>query len=91
MYINIYRLMLRFGKREIPKETFYVAKKPMKFLDVNADNIVISKLVETKTNSKYCIGYLDKAVRPLVLIMPKVSGCVKKGDKDKNNKLILFV
>ena len=91
MYINIYRLMFRFGEREIPKEKFYAAKKPMKFLDVNVDNIVISKLVKRKTNSKYCIGYLDKAVRPLVSIMPKMSGCVKNGDKDKNNKLILFV
>ena len=37
---------------------------------VNVDNIVISKLVKTKTNFKYLIGYLDKAIRPLVLIMP---------------------
>ena len=37
----------------------------------------ISKLIETKTNSKYLIGYSDKAVRILVLIMPKMSGCVK--------------
>ena len=37
-------------------------------------NIVISKLVKTKTNSKYFIGYLDKVIRPLVLIMPKMSG-----------------
>ena len=27
--------------------------------DVNTDNIVILKLVETKTNSKYLIQYLD--------------------------------
>ena len=43
----------------------------------------------------YCIGYLDKAVRPLVLIMPKMSGYIqtfkfKEGDKDKNNKLMSF-
>ena len=39
--------------------------------------------------------YLDKAIRPLVLIMPKRSGYVKtfkvkEGDKDKNNKLMFF-
>ena len=39
------------------------------------------------------IGYLDKAIRPLVLIMPKMGGCfktfkVKDEDKDKNNKLM---
>ena len=41
------------------------------------------------------IGCLDKAIRPWVLIMPKMSGCVKRfkvkdGDKGKNNKLMSF-
>ena len=41
------------------------------------------------------IEYLDEAMRLLVLIMPKMSGCVKTnkvkdGDKDKNNKLMSF-
>ena len=50
---------------------------------------------QLKTNSKYLIGYLDKVMRPLVLIMPKMSGYVKAfkvkdGDKDKNNKLKCF-
>ena len=69
----------------------------MKIWDVNVvDNMVISKLVETKTNSKYLIRRkFDKSIRLLVLIMPKISGCVKKckvkeGDKDKNNKLMSF-
>ena len=53
--------------------------------------IVISKLVKTKTNSKYLIGYLDKAIRPLVLIMPKMSGYVKTFKVKKgNNKLMSF-
>ena len=46
-------------------------------MGVNVDNIVISKLVETKSNFNYLIGYLDKAVRPLVLIMPRKSEYVK--------------
>ena len=63
--------------------------------DVNVDIIDISKLFKSKTNSKYLIGYLDKAIRPLVLIMLKMSGYikifkVKDGDKDKNNKLMFF-
>ena len=63
-------------------------------MDVNVDNIVISKLVKTKTDSKYLIGYLDKSVKPLVLIMPKMSGDVKTfnmkdRDNDKN-KLMPF-
>ena len=53
-------------------------KKPIKIWDVNVDNIVISKLIETKTNSKYLIGIKsDKAIRPLFLIMPKMSGYVR--------------
>ena len=47
--------MVRFGDREIAKERFYAAKRPIKIWDVNVDNIVISKLVKTKTNSKYLI------------------------------------
>ena len=41
------------------------------------------------------IGYLDKVIRPLVLILPKMSGYVKTfkvkdGDKDKINQLMSF-
>ena len=36
-------------------------------------DIFYSKLIKTKTNSKYLMGYLDKVKRPLVLIMPKMS------------------
>ena len=57
---------------------------------------MISKLVTTNTNSKYLIGIkFDKAIKPLVLIMPKMSGYVrtfkvKDGDKDKSSKLMSF-
>ena len=76
---------------------FYGAKSQQKFGGVYVDNIVISKSVTTKNNSKYFIGYLDDAVRPLVLILPKTSGYIrtskgKDGDKhkNKNNKLMPF-
>ena len=41
------------------------------------------------------IGYLDQAIRPLSLIMPKMSGYentfkIKDGSKDKNNKWMSF-
>ena len=44
--------MLTFGETKEAKEKFYEAKKTINIWDVNVDNIVISKLVETKTNSK---------------------------------------
>ena len=72
--------MLRFRKTKTATEKFFAAKKPIKIWDVNVDNIVISKLIEIKTNSKY-------------LIMPKMNGYVKiskakEENKDKDNKLI---
>ena len=64
--------MIKFVKTEIAKENLYAAKNHMKIWDVNIDNILISKLVKTKTNFKYLIGYLDKDIRHLVLITPKM-------------------
>ena len=69
--------MLRFGEAKIAKEKFYAPKKTINTWDVNIDNIFISKLIETKTNSKSLIGYLDKVIQPLVLIMAKMSGYVR--------------
>ena len=43
----------------------------------NINNIVISKLVETKTNSKYLIEYLYKVIRPLILVLLKMSGMLR--------------
>ena len=45
-------------------------KNPIDIWDVSVDNMVISKLVKIKTNSKYLTGYLVKVRRPLVLIIP---------------------
>ena len=68
---------MRFGEKKVAEEMFYAAKETIKIWDVNVDNIVIPKLVKTKTNSKYLIGYSDKVIRALILIMPKMSGYVK--------------
>ena len=65
-------------------------------MNVDVNDIVISKIVETKSNSEYLIGYLDEVIRPLLLTLPKMSrytktfSKVKDRDKDKNNKLISF-
>ena len=82
--------MVRFGGKEIVKEKFCAAKKPIIIWYVNVDNIVISKLIEPKTKNLIGIKF-DKAIRPLVLIMPKISGYVKtfKG-KEGNYKLMSF-
>ena len=73
------------------KEKSHAAKRPTKIWNINVDNIIISKLVQTKTNSKYLIEYLDKTTRSLVFIMPKMSGNVKTFKvKERNNKLVSF-
>ena len=81
--------MLRFGDTKIAKETFYATKKTINIWDLNTDNIVISKLVETKSNSKYLNEYLDKVIPPFALILPKMSGYVKRL-KDKTDRLMSF-
>ena len=83
--------MERFRETKIAQEKFHATKKPIKIWDVNIDNIVNSKLIETKTKFKDLIGYSDKAIRPLVLIIPKMSGYVKTFKlEDKNSKLMSF-
>ena len=67
---------MSFGETKLTKEKF-AAKKPIKLWDINVEDIAISKSIETITNSKYLIGYLDKPIRPLVLIVSKMSGYVK--------------
>ena len=79
--------------RQSSKRNVLRCKQTIKIWDVDANNIFISKLGETKTNFKYLIVYLNKVIRPLVLIFSKMSGYVKKfkvkdGDKDKNKKFL---
>ena len=57
--------------------------------------LIIYLFQNTKPNSKYLIGCLEKFIKSLVLILPKKRGYVKTfrakdGDKDKNNKLMSF-
>ena len=68
--------MLRFDKTKVAKKNIMLPKKK-EIWNVNIDNIVISNLIETKANPKYLIGYFDKVIRPLVLILPKMSGYVR--------------
>ena len=55
--------------------------------------LIIQSSLEIKNNSKNQIGYLDEVIRPLVLILLKMSKYVKNfidkgGDENKNNKLM---
>ena len=61
-----------------------VHKGPIKIWDFDVDNTVFSKLIKTKNNSKYLV------IRPLVLILPKMTRYVKTFE-EKRIKLCLCV
>ena len=54
--------MVKFAKNRNSKREVLCCKKPIKIWDVYVNNTVISKLVKTKVNSRYMIGYLDKDI-----------------------------
>ena len=57
-YYRIFVKKCLYQLAKIAQVKFYSAKKKtINIWDANADNIVISKLFITKTNSKYLIGY----------------------------------
>ena len=67
-YVEIWR-------KRISKRKVLCPKNPVKIWDVNVENIIISKLIKTKSNSKYLIEIkLDRAKRPLFLTMAKMTG-----------------
>ena len=58
-------IILRFDKTKVAENKLFGTKK---IWAVRVNNRVISKLFETKNNSKYLLGYLDEVVRPLGLV-----------------------
>ena len=57
--MNDNKVQFRFGKTKVAKEEFYGPRiKNSKSLNVLVDNKVMLKLIKTKNNFKYLIGYL---------------------------------
>ena len=77
---------MRFGKTEVEKKKkeFYDVIKSIKIKGVDVDNILISKLIETKWNYLNC---LNEIICGLISISPKVNGYVTTF-KFKDRKLI---
>ena len=86
--------MLILDQKKIKKEEFYGVQETINIWNVDFSNIDISKLTETKNDSKYLIGYLNEVIRAIDMILPKISEYVKtfkekdgEKDKNKNNNL----
>ena len=60
--------------------------------DLNFVNMVVSKLVETRNNSIFMIGYLDEVIKPLILSISQMYRYVKaiKGKSGNNKNYILM-
>ena len=80
---------LVFGNIEVSKKQFYEGKKAVNLSDVNLDKIVVSNKIKGNNEaSKLFIGYLDDTdiiVGPLCIILPQMSGWIKKFENDGKN------
>ena len=77
--------MIKFSEIEVNKKGIYGAKKPLEINTADVNNTTVSELLQVKKVFKCLIGYLNKNVKTLYLVMPKMSDYVyvKTFDDDK--------
>ena len=70
---------LKFNNIRVNKKKFHMSKKAIDLMSVNIDQIVISdKFKPNNEVSKYFTGYQKgEIVKPLCIILPKMSGYIK--------------
>ena len=70
---------LKFDNIRVNKKEFHKSKQPIDLMSVNVDQIVISdKFKHSGEGFKYSIGYRKgEIVKPLCIILPQMSGCIK--------------
>ena len=73
------------GGKEIDFGDKNINKKQFKIKDIDINKILISKPESygKKNAKKYIIGYNDDVIRPLHILLPKMTICVKYFDDDK--------
>ena len=79
---------LKFGDIVVNKKEFNASKQAIALNLVNTSKIVVSdKFKHSDDGFKYFIGYLhdDDVIRPLCIILPQMSGCIKYYDKGGKN------
>ena len=70
---------LKFNNIRVNKKEFHKSKQPIDLTSVNVDQIVVSDIFgHSDEGFKNFIGYQEgKIVKPLCIILPQMSGCIK--------------
>ena len=78
---------LKFNNIRVNKKEFHKSKEPIDLMSVNIDQIVVSdKFMHNNEGFKYFIGYQEGGiVKPLLIILPQMSGYIKYFVKDGKN------
>ena len=76
----------------VNKKEFHKSKQPIHLMSVDVDQIVVSdKFKYNDEGFKYFIGYQEsEIVKPLCIILPQMSGCIKYFDNGGKNMSFLI-
>ena len=80
---------INFDDKKIEKSGFYKKKTPFQLVDIDVNEILVSKKEPYGTHNalKYFIGYNDNdIIRPLCLRLSKMAGNINKFMEDKSKK-----
>ena len=79
--------ILKYNCIRLNKKEFYKSEQPIDLMSVKVDQIVVSdKFKHTIGGFKYFIGYQEgEIVKPLCIILPQMSGCIKYFEKGGKN------
>ena len=83
---------LKFNNIRFNKKEFHKPKEPIDLLSVDLDQIVVSyKFKHNGKCFKYYNGYLEREiVKPLCIILPQMSGCIKYFENGGKNMSFLL-
>ena len=83
---------LTFNNIKINKKEFHKSKEPIDLLSVDVDQIVVSdKFKHHNEGFKHLIDYLEgRIVKPLCIILPQISGCIKYFENGSKNMYFLI-
>ena len=83
---------LKFNNIILHEKKFCRSKEPIDLLSVDVDQIVVThKFKRNYESFKYFIGYLKgEIVKPLCIILPQMSGCIKYFQNGSKNVFFLL-